>query len=209
MAGSEIIANIKQRFPDFCALVCPASAGFRPARRPSTLRGIQRRVDRFAGHDPVPVARTLDSIARRVRGEDVAWEDEWEGADPRSAGATPEVRLCQERAVKTVSASTSAKRQSGSPPPLTPRAKPAPAVTTQYELFLEDAVADSAAVASPPAAPSVLERIHARAAVPTAEEPMTVLPLPAPAALSAPPEPARLLAAGGAPKRVKPISNPA
>jgi hypothetical protein len=39
-----------------------------------------------------PVARTLDSIARRVRGEDVTWEDEWEGTDPRSVRATPEFR---------------------------------------------------------------------------------------------------------------------
>jgi hypothetical protein len=162
---------------------------------------------RFSPFHNTPVARTLDSIARRVRGEDVAWEDEWEGADPRSGGATPEVPLRQERAVKAVSEATTAERQSEPAPP-PPRAEPAPAMPTQYELPLEDAVADPLAGASPPAAPSTPEHIDARAAVPTAEEPMTVLPLPVRSAVSAPPDPARLRVAAASPKRVKAISQP-
>ncbi len=37
-----------------------------------------------------PVTRPLESIVRRVRGEDVAWEDEWEEADERPSRSTPE-----------------------------------------------------------------------------------------------------------------------
>jgi hypothetical protein len=144
------------------------------------------------------VARTLASIARRVRGEDVAWEDEWEGVDPQSDDATPAVPLQQKRAAKIVSTAATAERQP----------EPVPTVPTQYELLLEDGEADPAAVASPPATPSVLERIDARAAVPTAEEPMPALPLPVPSAVSAQPEPARLRVAGAPPQRVKAISQP-
>ena len=157
---------------------------------------------RFSPFHNTPVARTLDSMARRVRGEDVAWEDEWEGADPRSGGSTPEVPFRQETAVKTVSAATPAERQPEPAPPPTPRVKPAPALPTQCELPLEDAVADPAAVAAPPAAPSEPDHIDAPAKVPAAAEPMTVLPLPAPSAISAPPEPARLRVAGAPPQRV-------
>ncbi len=143
---------------------------------------------RFSPFYNTPVARTLDSIARRVRGEDVAWEDEWEGMDPRSGGATPEVPLRQELAIKTVSAAATAERQPEPAPPPTPRAEPVPAaMPTQCELPLEDAVADPVAVAAPPAATSEPEHFDAPAAVPADEEPMTGLPLPVPAVESAPP----------------------
>jgi len=140
-----------------------------------------------------------------VRGEDVTWEDEWEGTDPRSVNAIPEVPYREERSVETVSADTAAERQpEPAPPP--PRAEPAPAVPTQFELPLEDAVADTASVASPPAAPSEPNPIDARAAVPKAEETMTVLPVLVPSAVSAPPEPALLHMAGASPKSIKTVS---
>jgi len=151
---------------------------------------------RFSPFHNTPVARTLNSIARRVRGEDVAWEDEWEGADPRSAGATPEVPLRQEPVIKAVSSAAPAERQPEPVPPPTPRAEPAPAAPTQCELPLEDAVADPTAVAAPLAATPEPEHIDAPAAVPVAVEPMTVLPLTVPSAVSAPPQ------------RVKAISQP-
>jgi hypothetical protein len=152
-----------------------------------------------------PVARTLDSIARRVRGEDVSWEDEWEETDPQSARATPEIPRLPERDVATVSADTAPR---GQPEPLRPppRVEPALSAPTQHELPMEDVVADSAAIASPPAAPSEPEHIDADAGARTAQEPTLVLPLPVPSAVSSGLEPAGLHMSGESSNRVKAIS---
>ena len=140
---------------------------------------------RFSPFHSTPVARTLDSIARKVRGEDVAWEDEWEAADPRSGATAPDVPFRQEPAVETVSVATPAEWQP----------EPAPCVPTQYELPLEDAVAEPAAVAASPAEPSEPEPIDAPDVVPVAADPLTVSPS----------EPARPRVADALPQRVAAI----
>lgn len=163
-------------------------------------------------HD-TPVSRKLDSIARRVRGEDVAWEDDWEDewedeseddweeTEPPSALESPEAPYRQESAEKTVVAATGVKPPSEPVSPPTPRAESASTVPSQTELLFQDVVTDPMAAIPPPAEPAGSKRVGISATFPAAEGPQ-----PPPSATSARREPMSLRTEKASPKRVKEIS---
>jgi hypothetical protein len=117
------------------------------------------------------VARSLYSIARRVRGEDVTWEDDWESVDP-------EVSYEQERDADVSPATDAAELPEPSSVPM-PQAELSPPGQSQLELPLDHAAADPVAPA-PPAATPLSESKDARAATPKAEEIRPELPAPEP-----------------------------
>jgi hypothetical protein len=93
------------------------------------------------------VPRTLPSIARRVRGEDVSWEDEWEAPHSEPDPALPEIQRRMEQDAENVSSQFSPEPQP------TPDCLSIPPVDPG--LPLEDVLADTVETAAfPPAAPS-------------------------------------------------------
>jgi hypothetical protein len=135
---------------------------------------------RFSPFYNKPVARTLPSIARRVRGEDVSWEDEWEGEGPLSGDAIPEIALREEAAVNAIPAVTPSEWQ---PEPETTAAAP-----PRHELLLADDLPDPTPVTEPSTMPSEPAPIDVPVPVPETAKPAPVLPLPAPSSESAPPQ---------------------
>jgi hypothetical protein len=130
---------------------------------------------RFSPFSNTPITRTLDSIARRVRGEDISWEDEWEGEledkcegeDPFPGDATPEITFQEEPAINAVSSVTPVKQQ------------PA-ALSPSSELPLTDDLVDPTPAAAPLAEPSEPEHIDVPVPVQETVKTAPVLPLPAP-----------------------------
>ncbi|MDM7997954.1 MAG: DUF1186 domain-containing protein [Acidobacteriota bacterium] len=115
-----------------------------------------------------PIARPLESVARRVRGEDVAWEDEWDAKSENE---------WEEEAVQSF--------RSNPETPDRPQqdAETAPSATVSSE--------EASATAERKPEEKEPERTDAPSAIPSEEAPQAASPPPAAPDLASQPEPAR------------------